>query len=88
MKSERNSETRREYNTEKVQHEKNCNMRRVQNEKRASWKQRTTKRVQHGKKRNMEIVQREESIREESTIVHKRITGRPLMDRYTHCAKK
>ena len=88
MKNERNSETRREYNTEKVQHEKNCNMRRVQNEKRASWKQRNTKRVQHGKKRNMEIVQREESIREESTIVHKRITGRPLMDRYTHCAKK
>ena len=31
----------------------------------------------------MEIVQHEQSVREECTIVNKRITGRLIMDRYT-----
>ena len=38
--------------------------------------------MQHGKNYIMEIVQHEQSVREECTIVNKRITGRLIMDRY------
>ena len=56
--------------------QKECNMK-----KSATWKKRNVKKVQREKTDNSE--KREKSAQEYCTAVHKWITGRPLIDRYT-----
>ena len=65
-----NNATWPKCNTKRVQHEKKCNMKKAQREKSATWKTDNSEK-------------RKKSAQEYCTAVHKWITGRPLMDRYT-----
>ena len=78
------SETQRKHEKRKKQHTlKECDAKKLQNEKTAAWrkqekgkKQRNTKTVRHGKsatwKKNRTVQNLEKCVKEECTIVHKR----------------
>ena len=78
VKSERNRDILKLRNTKKVQNEKKCSTKKTSVKEIAKHEKSAIRKSATWRERNMKKVQHEKSAKEDCTIVHKRITGRPL----------